>query len=452
MHYPIGTQWSMTTNPHREIEQSVGLDKRIAYEASFVAATTPMPSRPSRLTEEQVHQVINGCSDSRATRQVQTWAQNNDYEALRNVMTSAWWKKDRSDIVRPELTYAVAHMMVDGSGNATFAREWMETFGHKTELAREHLKDLWSDTANDRFLDQTRLGLAIVADVFKILTYDDERIASILPIMGYRDDDNGMDAKKAEGLAHILRVTAPDTTPQIDTVNANGQIVKKPLPEVLYTYTTLRVRHMLGAIELAYGNAEDRDDILGMMRSSINVMVNMHRLPLESRIDDSPLWDSMMRWGDQNLGPRIWHATVLPKLPFVQGILEKCPDDMIFKRLEQVATLGADLQEPMKLKVNGQEKTMRILDAAVNYARPNVVGWLLSRGCDPRLESRDSMTGEVVSAQTLAAARLTTTDISNPNYPAVRRVSELISSDLARRSALEVIAELNTSATPAPRH
>lgn len=421
---------------------SLPIDDRIAFEASYTAVTTPLPSNPSGLDESQVHEFLMGCSDSRATRQIQKWAANNDIDALSHVLTSAWRKRDRSNFERPELTYAVAHMLVDGGENVAFAQAWMEVFGHTVEMARKHLADQWRDTIEDRFLDQTRLGLATVANVFTILSYDEERVAPILQIMGYRADNYGMNDKQAQGLAHILRFTAPEGIPNVSyMVPGNGQVLRAPLTDVLFTYQDLKVRHMLPAVQLAYD--DEREDIREVMRAGIQKMLNAGRLSMEAWKEEAYQWNAMRAWGEEGLGAKIWHATVLPKMPFVQALFEKCSDDIIISRLEQVEQMGADLQSPVRLKAAAEDQRVRILDIAAAYAKPDIVGWLLGKGCDPTLESTDPATGQSVNAQMLAAAKLAQTSESSAEYPAVRRVSELIAADLARRAALEAIADMN---------
>lgn len=427
------------------------IDDRIAFEASYTAVTTPLPSNPSGLDEAAVHELLSGCSDSRATRQIQKWAANNDIDALSHVLTSSWRKRDRSDFERPELTYAVAHMLVDGGGNAAFAQAWLEVFDHSVEKARKHLADQWKDTIEDRFLDQSRLGLATVANVFTILSYDDERVAPILQIMGYRDDNYGMNDKQAQGLAHILRFTVPEELPKISFMaDGSGQVVRKPLPEVLFTFQTLKVRHLLSAIQLAYG--EEREDIRQMMRLGIDQMLATGRLSMEAWKEEAYQWNAMRTWGAEDLGAKIWHATVLPKMPFIQALFEKCTDDIIISRLEQVEQMGADLQSPVRLKAAAEDQKVRILDIAASYAKPDIVGWLLGKGCDPRLDSTDPASGKSVNAQMLAAAKLAQTSESSAEYPAVRRVSELIAADLARRAAHQAIAGMfdETKERPAP--
>lgn len=415
------------------------------FEARFARVTSPAPTTAMGFTAAKIDEaIVEDMASERFKAFIQTFAFANDVQSLQVILDYARSGVPKMDNLlafmdiedRTAVTYSVAHMLVDGSGNEFFAEQWMAAFGHNRGLAAEHFRDLWTRPVDTLVHEQIRLGVATLADVFDLERRDSSASAPLANAMTETRNSNLFEVQARE-LAYLLRLKYPKHLPDIEVDDESGRAEMIGLPDFLFPAHTDNGTHLLPAIALAYET--DNASVGDAMRRGIDVMLNTQMLSIEPGVEGFQ-WAAMQNWGEEGLGKRLWNATLLPSSSFIHAVL-RINNDVGHARLAQIEAMGADIQEPCVSEGMAEPQSMRLLDLAVMQRKDGMVGHLLGKGCDPELVSIDRSTQKPFSAASLALAA----DPTSPDEKAsaaLGHIQDMIRSHLAKKAALDVIDQL----------
>lgn len=418
-------------------------NESFAFEDHFARVTSPLPTIKRGLTPEMASCLVDMTNISHTETFVLRMAQSNDVDSLKVLLDSGELKT----LFKPggehaTITYAVAHMLVDGSGNDVFAREWMESFGHTRLLATKTFNDLWESGEEGRWHEQQRLGVAVMANILQIEASEGPPVTPMETVWRNQEGNEPAQAQQAREFAFLLRVAHPEGIPLMEVRDGRlGRFVSKPVTDTLFAHDDMKYRHLLPAIAMAYGTEDE--GVRTTMRASIDVMLKSRKLSIEPREEESFQWNAMQIWGDETLGKRIWQSVVAPGRSFIESVI-RLNSPLTYTRLEQAEAMGADIQDicdPMGL--GGENKPMRLMDLAVQMRDPHMVGYLLARGCNPELKAVafDGTNLKTFSAASIALAL----DPESPEEMApneTKRIQDLMRMHLAKKAALSAISDL----------
>lgn len=416
---------------------------RQEFEERYAKVTSPMPVIRMGLTPETVLELPGMKDIDFVQLLVEKLAQANDVESLQMLRDEGHLNRFHVNGPWTKVTYAVAHMLIDGAGNEAFASDWMNDLGHTRENAVKMFVELWEDAEETLWREQQRLGVATIADVF---TIDSSEGPPLTPVhLAWRnvEGSEGTQIQQAMELAYLMRYAHPDGMPQLEVrADRLGTYKHVPLSDLMFAGEELKHRHLLPAVELAYGT--ENAGVRATMRGSIELMLKSKKLSIETRVEESFQWDAMQLWGDEDLGKRIWQSVIAPGKSFIDTI-QRLNSPLTYIRLEQAIAMGADIQAPCDPIGLGGAQALRLMDLAVQMRDPTMVGYLLGKGCDPELKSVDRDTIKTFSAVSMIMGL----DPDSPDEMApaeTKRIQDMLRMHLAKKAALGVIDELEAPA------
>lgn len=414
------------------------------FEERYARVRSPLPTHLYGLTVESLNQLLEDASDrDEQEKIILQLAEGNDIKSLTAVLDSNLYLEMQPDGVGSwhALTYATAHMLVDGSGNDQFAMRWMYQFGHTRTSAAKQLIHDWSAPDDTDYAVQRRLGLATIAEPFKLLRESNTSRAPFNRIM-IASTGAGV-ITQARETAFLLRTMYPDQIPTIERQQQGGDPRVVSLATFVWHHNSLGYTHILPAFELAYGL--NNPSVRETMRAGMLDMLKEDALAIEIDSKYCSHWDAMATWGGPDAGERAWRAK-LHRDDHLIVELSKWTSGTALNRLEAAIALGADLQavvdgiEFLELGVTGKA---RFMEVAVRENNADMVGWLISRGCDPELRT-PKPTGEGTWSAAEIAMQLERDAVDGKKEKA-GQVANLIRGYQAAKAARSAIEELDLS-------
>lgn len=380
------------------------------FDEWYAALLTPAPVEPHGLIPRLAETMVSLSYDKGVRAIVKEIAGGNDVESLK-VYLQAFIKEDFNQETKegrfdPEVTYAVTHLLVDGSGHKTFARQWLETMGHTPEKAEAWFRDrmsLVTSSVDDLVYSQQRLGLAtLVDDLFAMrLVPDsadfnkpspfDEAFAGILPAKVHLARDVLPDLR--DEAAAIFRYLHPEGLPQAMVFDFGSQPSKVPLLNTIWNNENLS--HVLGAVHLAYGSSHQvaRQQ---MVESIDRVLYHgSTRLWDPAHPDDSDRWSATVEWMGADVLGLVVNGDFLSGFgnqsepaTFFDALMD-IPLENAIERLADLQAKGFHLDDfnTEYVKEGARPVRRNLLISAIGSARQDMAAWLLAQGCDPEITS-----------------------------------------------------------------
>lgn len=389
-----------------------------------------------------------------ATAVIDALARSNDVASLRLILDEAIECRigGPEENLQRDITYAVAHMLVDGSGNEPFAREWLENFGHTRSRAAGQMKELLDRHSKSAHDTQTLLGTAILSEPFKEYlitgaTPSSSHIYVEAPFASFMD---GLALKsipeKGRDAALLLKLMHPDQLPDLE--RSNGAPV--PLAHMLWSADKITLNRALQAASEAYD--PDNEAVNTQMRDGIACMLRNQAIPLpssftatdESPIVHHPVWKALDHWGGPDIGKRVWGSLTTGMQKFLEELVSKADERDSIAILDFMKSRGADFDDPIRMDQNGPDDIARTNLAliAVAHSKAKVLGHLLGHDVDVDDVALHPKTKIKISAAELAEKMHA--GARNPDYEQrTDAVASLMRTHLAKREALRVIAELD---------
>lgn len=413
------------------------------FEEGYNRVCSPRPVVQYRFTEQML--IDRPANGTELLLLIQNLAANSDIDSLRLFLKGPLKERAKasareSSDPTESLTYCVAPMLIDRSGNEAFAHDWMEAFGHTREKAVDYMLALWMQPMVGLQVKKTRLGLATIADIFELRANATDS-SSTTPFefaMG-RDPGSPMTNDiKAQEFGYFLRICHPDRLPSLEMKDKQRQTVDVPLCDFMLARDNVMGQHLLPAVIAVYG--AESDILRSAMRASLQEMLDSKKLSTRPRKDGDIQWEALHRWGDAEIGTRAWNTLTSTGRTVIES-LAIGPIEITTRRLDQLEMMGVDIQAHCDPKDAVESQHMRLLDMAVKKRNAELVGHLLARGFDPELESIDRKTHRFFSAATLAL-QADPTDPNESNPGNLEQIQSLIRAHLAKKQALSVIDEL----------
>lgn len=359
---------------------------------------------------------------------------------------------------RPEITYCVAHMLVDGSGHEDFAREWISNHGPSGRGCAAVVRDLCKKERELHKVEVQRLlGLATLQDFFQQPKAD----ASGAKERGFwntgitelcdKDHDSAQVAFRANILAAILRQEHPDAPPSIDYLDGGSWHAGEDLIDTCWRGPA-RYQNLLPALELAYGN--DDPEVTSRMRQSLSDLISAGQITTLRGTANDTRWDAIVAWCTPELAIALWQSHVtIESMPFI-SVVGGTAEDLAIQRCEQLQAIGfqglddhVDFRKEVSYEVpEGGMVAFTLLHQATIQASSKLVGWLLSQGCDPTKRSINTVDPHSqASSIEFADASLMAQDVGLPDTLRAAAASRAARSALAD---LELDIELSKGRRP----
>lgn len=358
----------------------------------------------------------------------------NDVDGLQRMVASSEGRRLLNTASSIAVTYCVAHMLVDNSGNEAFARDWLQARGVSTNWARIQAGILAGD---DRDMISTQRLLAVSQMVSIFETGPSNGAAPLWSFAKYSEDAQRQQ-EQCYALAAILRLNHPDQMPDAEVKNSYGAPTKSGLLRAMWGSDPL-LSHLLPAIELAYDARSP--EIQREMEIGILSTINNGRLAV-NRTDRGldPQWDAIAKWGSDNVGPPILHCKTSNGSLFCEELM-KLPFELGLKRFNLILEKGAQLDSPiLGTSISNYNAAHRLLDVAVNAGVEQMTGHLLGLDADPTLPSEMNAGPNSQTAVEIAENKFE----ASGSDPSRERILTMVKAAAARKEALKVLAELSS--------
>lgn len=325
---------------------------------------------------------------------VQTIARGNDIPSLRVLMAvdggQALLKRFPKER-REMLTYAVAHMLVDNSGNEAFARQWVEHLEHDPLQAAAIYRKGAKRPFESIVSEQARIGLAILCDALTLSATDPHREC---PLVGAMQQigvaaDRACRERFCYEVAAFLRVVSPDQIPVVSSRDMTRNF-SMSLDRAMLKMDD--ATPLLPAFGLAYSadNAVVRARIHESIKDALRFGTEVF---LEPKGAFSAQWELLMQWKDASLMEIMWKGKFRDSNPtkgyrsasFLMALCKLSHDDALEVVVEMQA-MGLDLNRLSDEVAGDRRYGRRLIDAAVQAPNPRLFGWLLAQGCDPEVK------------------------------------------------------------------
>lgn len=425
-----------------------------AFESWYADVLTPAPQEPlvsQQLSSMAQHFQTTDSYKAVVDSEFAVLAHNRDIAGLLRVAESPAAQKaiDEAKLgKRPEITYCVAHMLVDGSGHEDFARDWINSHGPTGRGCATVVRNLLNKTRDlYKFEVQRLLGMATLQDFFQQpkpnASGERDRGFWNTAITELCDKDHTAEqvAERANILAAVLRQHHPDQPPLIDYLDSGDWHVGKDLIDTCWRGPA-RYQNLLPAIQLAYGL--DDPEVISRMRKSLRDLISAGEISTLRCTSSDTRWDAIVTWCTPELAADLWqtHVTVDQPMPFV-SIVAGTDADLAIKRCQQLLEIGfrglddhVDFTKEVSYEVpKGGLVAFTALHQATLVANADLVGWLLSQGCDPTKRSINTVDpASETSSVELADNSLMAQDIG---------LNDTLRAAAASRAARSVLAELD---------
>lgn len=405
---------------------------------------TPVPKVEVFVSDDEMDFALTSAQEDEL---IESMAQASDLEGLRRFMALPKAQHTRHEATkgwRPSITFCVAHMLVDSSGNEGFARAWMSDFGagsastlsdeaSRMASARFHHYTLGSDRSKVR--NQQLLGLSTLIDVFKrppsksTLQMGE---ATCLNLCG-KDDSARRADENSRVLAAILKLHHDQSLPDVD-VREDGVQKRRSLVEALITGGE-RCHSVLPAVEMAYG---------GNAIVAQQVRDGLERLVRASGIDALPgtssdgLWKCIAAWGDRSTAESVMESKGFQKeLAQITGIS--------IDRLTTLRGMGFELDTMIPSQVRKAQGAQTILHRAIVHNNADLVAWLLANDCDPLIKTISSDQSEAGRDGVYLAAN---SGLSGEQNDRIRSMVNAVAASRAAYAALDELGLASPGARP----
>lgn len=380
---------------------------------------------------------------------------------------------------RSAITYAVAHMLVDGGGNEVFARHWLQALGHDQALATKVLRsELPAALVEARVQDLQRLlGLStLIPDPFDAAPGDIE--APPLDAL-VKSSAQGKPAEidafligeflLARGASRLPEVI--DVTIEIEAQPRIGQMVyghhkRMPLAQAMWTNTHETARFLPFVAQwFPASDATHREQ----MHQGFASAVKEGQLPIALHPRLTRLITQAIEQQDLDADSlsslwlasfREWrftknHESTIHNVSFPQAVLAcaRADEQACLQFLSVLHHRGMDLTRRIIERLGEGKRSRGLLDVAIQAGSPCLFGLLLSWGADP---CRPGWTQEgcearrpAPSPQQRIESLLREHESEDPQKPAIAALVQMrdaITAWKARRAADDALAQL----LPAP--
>lgn len=405
------------------------------FERWYADLRTPTPVDPLSASWENMTDFFWGDSKETLVRQIEELANANDVAGMRRLHEATQLKEVLEDGAKghsPATTYCVAHMLVDGSGNEGFAREWINSMGYEPRMAAAQFHHISLVSDRTKLQNQKLLGLSTLVDVF----HRPER--GMVPYSNFAGpiDTPSRVAENCRILAAILRLNHPDKPPRTDYRERAGLVYERPLTEVLWSGEPFH--NLLPAIEQAYGrgNPQVEREMAHHLRGLI-FNGKLQWKPTDAGTD--ALWDSMSTWRQPSMGSDILSAKGEDG-ELLQKTLMSLPDDLVIRRLEQLKSMGARLDDLVEEQTLVGKSACTLLHRAILREKVDTVAWLLMNDCDPRIQSISELSGDKAHDGLACAALVESSSEQGA------KIASMVRAAAASKAAHEAFAEMGMHA------
>lgn len=405
------------------------------------AVITP---KQAAVAKDVIQQVLDGhvSGHDNLDRVFRAVAHANDVEGLKQLIQAPACKQLK-DYASTEVTYCVAHMLVDNSGNDAFAREWMEGLSHSAGNARIHAAIAAQPLTWNTVEAQQMLGMSQLTNIFA--TGPNNEAA---PWWSFTKWDDG--AVRQEDycfvLAAILKMQHPDALPTVDVKNSYGAPFSMNLVRGIWSSES-QFAHLIPSLEIAYDMQSP--EMIEEMRIGIGSAISNKRLMLKAFNNglDSQ-WDAIAKWGNEHVGTSLLHATMASGVHLCDELMQ-IPFELAVRRLALILDRGARLDAGiLGAKIAGYDAAHQLLDVAVHAGAEQMVGHLLGMDTDPTKPPEiNKKPGAGQNALQIAEekAQELNADLKRGS------ILTMVRAAAARRAAHDVLAELDLTPVQKPR-
>lgn len=333
------------------------------------------------------------------------------------------------------IAWCVAHMLVDNSGHADFARAWIADAHPKPDGARALAHKLCQLGHRAEKDTQKILGLLEYTDFFKANETNPRQLEAPIRGLGGLNLDVHAQKQQCFTLAAVLRQN-PDDRPVISVMTVARQAYNREFYQAFWSEDR-SLAQLLPAIELAYAtqSPEARLAVHQRMAQEARQFVTVSDrlvLPVDaSDRADAAWWIALRRWGG-DIGDAMLHSRH-PGKGNMLDCLAKASLTAALPYLEQLQEQGADLDK------NGSSGK-RLLHTAVQAGNADLVGHLLALGCDAYAPARVKGWSDPKTPMDFALEGLKGAGASDPQR---QLVLELLKTMHARDEAHKAIQELD---------
>lgn len=379
------------------------------FDEWYAKLHAPAAVTPHGLIPKLAETMVRLSFDTHVRQIVKEIAEGNDVASLK-VYLESFIKEDLNQETKeerfdPGLTYAVTHLLVDGSGNEAFAKQWLDTMGHTPARAEEWFRDRMSlVTSKDELVyAQQRLGLAtLVEDMFAKRppvgpdlarqSPFEEAFVGMLPAKTHLSKEVLLELRMEA--AALFRHFHPDGLPTATVfTHYTNEPDEVPLLNTIWRREDLQ--HVLGAVHLAYG--ANHQVAREQMVASIERVFDegFTRLWDPAHPDDSDRWDAVVEWMGDDVLKMVVNGNFLTGFGYQQeritffDSLMGIPMETAVERLADLQAKGFHLDDFNTEQDDERKPPVRrnLLISAIGNANQEMVSWLLSQGCDPEITS-----------------------------------------------------------------
>ena len=378
--------------PVERFQTGRGMASKEAFDEWFTELRKQQPVTSYALNAAMARVVI---ASTDADEIVQTIARGNDIPSLKVLMAvdggEALLKRFPKEH-REMLTYAVAHMLVDNSGNEGFAQQWVKHLEHDAEQAAKIYRKGAKRPFESIVSEQSRVGMAILSDALTLSRVEQHRECPLLGAMQQIGvaADRGCRERFCYEVAAFLRIVSPDHLPMVSRREMTRNF-SLPLERAMLKMDD--ATPALPALGLAYdtNNADVRARIHASVKDALRFGSEIF---LEPKGAFSSQWELLMQWKDEDLMDILWKGRYRDSDPtkgqrsasFLAALCKLSHDDALDVVCEMQG-MGLDLNRLSEEVAGDRRYGRRLIDAAVQYPNPRLFGWLLAQGCDPEAKN-----------------------------------------------------------------
>lgn len=377
---------------------------------------------------------------------------------------------------RGAIVYAVVHMLVDGSGNDAFAREWMDTLGHTAKAASDRLDAAMAHFDKHSPVEMQRLwGLVQVAgNPFECMpgAVASEPAINKLLIGTYGISNfSERNALQSQLLAELLVVKSPDKLPDfIESMPVMNLTPNSREHQLSFERTTTPLAHamwtnkgemarLLPAVAMAYGacHAQVRMQMndgfaYALMEGAIDLsgssIAKMQMAAIEQGWIEAHVLDTILDGKFGIFTFKHGQSVKVANATFLTALAQVHPD----VQAGIVGTLrsgGVDVNRQIEIK-GDCVRQVNLAYSAVNERSADLFIDLLSHGCDPtvpcRTMGRDAGGLEVWVDGVSAADELDKMMQEcreDLNFPVIQKMSGALGVWRSRQAAYQAISEFS---------